>query len=178
MGKTSNPLKYFNDQAEARSKNMGKALKRFQFNNAQVKPEPSKDQPKDLGIGTSIDTKAGELSVSGSTQFDPNKFKFTDPNVMAALQSKNGDGYLMVNTDPTNLRDTQVGASKTFTVGKNKDLKIKLTGNFDFNKGTGSGNATQMQNSARPLSGNQGRTAAVTGTPMERKGGPTRKKKK
>lgn len=52
MGNTkSNPLKYFNDQAESRSKNMGKALKRFQDENSipgappMMSTTPSESKP-------------------------------------------------------------------------------------------------------------------------------------
>ena len=185
MGNTkSNPLKYFNDQAESRSKNMGKALKRFQDENSVKVPESMSDMTPEqkkqaikfgLTFGTPPDKSAGsdqkrrsnvtvgydEGDITGSYNYTSAKGRTT--GVKGSWNPETGR--------------YEVGASYSGQLG-NSGPNFSVSANY-MNRGSNnlSGKTVTSTGPDPMVSDMRNQSANVT-PPSQRKGGTTRKKKK
>ncbi len=169
MGKTkSNPLKYFNDQAETRSKNMGKALKRFQDENSIPGAPPMMTSnttgPRPLEGKLTLGNKSGEGAETERT---------TRP-VVDVMYKGIQEG--------NRLKTNEVGveaSSGPFSGGVNYNTDNGLGGKFGYNQGAF--NAAVEYNKGQGVKGSVGYNRGPFNVNLiygKRKGGSTSKKKK
>lgn len=172
MGNTkSNPLKYFNDQAESRSKNMGKALKRFQDENSIPGAPPSmppvQSGPRPL---------EGKLTFGDKPAGDSETERNSTRPVLDVMYSGIQEG--------NKLKTNTVGveaSSGPFSGGVNYNTDNGLGGKLGYNRGAF--NAEVEYNKGQGVKGSVGYNrgpVSVNLTYGKKKGGSTstRKKKK
>lgn len=192
MGKNkSNPLKYFNDQAESRSKNMGKALKRFQDENSVKTPDmppPPTSKPKpNLAFDLSMPLPGGNPNAKSAS------------NIRAGYRTEEGqspsEGTITGGYDYTSKKgrtsgvqgsynpstgEYDVGASYSGRIGKTgPTLNVGVTYGSQGFGGSGNMDMSRPAPGRKPLANDRGNQSAQTAPKsIERKGGSIRKKKK
>lgn len=168
MGKTSNPLKYFNDQAEARSKNMGKALKRFQDENSIPGAPPSMPP-----VQSGSRPLEGKVTLGNKSDEGSETERTTRP-VLDVMYSGIQEG--------NKLKTSEVGVSGSsgpFKAGVSYGKDQGLGANVGYTQGAF--NAGVEYNKGQGFTGSVGYNrgpVSVNLTYGKKKGGSTSKKKK